>query len=157
MATYTYRSPDSSDKDAIRFLLGDTTEGEWLLSDQEITFSAAKWKPIWGTNEYVASILAENIAAKYSREAQISADGVSIGLGAVAQQFRDLALSLREQHSSLLVGGLPDVGGISPDEGLYVGVRPFTFGTRMHDFDEAGSQDYGGVTPLPYPVEEYPG
>lgn len=155
--TFTYTAPDANDKDAIRFLVGDTDVTDPQLQDEEISWALSIWQPVWGTLQYVASVLAENIAAKYTREANLSADGVSVGLGAVAQQYRDLAQSLREQHNSLLVGGFPDVGGVSPGEGLAWNVKPFTFGKGMDDNVEAGQQDFGGEVELFYPVEEFPG
>lgn len=156
MATYSYHGPSAdSDTDSIRFLLGDTGP-EWLLSDEEILYATEKWKPEYGTVEYVASTLAENIAAKYAREASLSADGVSVGLGQVAQQFRDLAVNLRQQHQSLLVGGFPDVGGITPGEDQLPGIAPFSFGTGIHDLPEAGQQDFGGATNIPA-IEDLPG
>lgn len=153
----TYSAPGESDKDTVRFLLQDTRDGEWLLSDEEITYSITQWKDRYGTLEYVAAQLAETIAARYAREASYSADGVSIGLGQVAQQFRDLALSLRETHKNLLSGGLPDVGGITPGEQHYPGTKNFAFGTGMHDDLEAGQQDWGSRDGAFLYPEEYPG
>lgn len=147
--THSYTSPDTDPKDVVRFLLQDTNPAEWLLTDEEITYAIRKWFPIWGTFEYTASVLAENLAARYAREATYSADGVSISLGAVAQQFRDLAAELRSQHKDLLVGGSPDAGGISPYEGLYPGVKNFNFGVGMHDDLDAGRQNYGSRQYVP--------
>lgn len=155
--TNTYVDPGASTKDEVRFLLGDTRAGEWILSDEEIAFAITKYGEIFGGHmEYVASFLADQIAARFGREASYSADGVSIGLGSVAQQFRDLAASLRAQYKDLLVGGFPDVGGISPYEGLTPEVKNFAFGTGMHDDIDAGPQDYGSNERI-YPPEEYPG
>lgn len=157
MPNFTYDAPDVNDKDAIRFLLQDTNSQEWLLADEEIYYTINKWYDVYGSLEWVAAILADNLAARYAREASYSADGVSINLAQVAQQFRDLAASLREQHKSLLVGGSPDVGGVSPYEGQPHDVAPFAFGTGMHDDRSAGRQDYGNQDfPVYYP-EENPG
>ena len=143
MPTYTYTDPGASKKDEVRFLLQDTRENEWLLSDEEISYAITKLTPTWNSPEGVASVLADTIAARYAREATISADGVNISLAGVAQQFRDLAVSLRSQHKSLLVGGAPDAGGVSPYEERDYFIRNFSFGTGMHDDYEAGPQDYG--------------
>lgn len=156
MAT-TYTSPDTDDKDYVRFLLGDTASGEWLLSDEEIQAMINKWKPLQGSLEYCASVLADNLAARYAREVSHSADGVSINLAQAAQQFRDLAVSLREQHRNALVGGTPDVGGVSPYEGQLPNVRQFAFGTGMHDDKSAGSQDFGSRDHPDYYPEDAPG
>jgi hypothetical protein len=140
---FTYDSPAASEKDAVRFLLGDTTDDGHLLEDEEIDWLISKWKPVHGTTEYVAATAAETIAAKFAREANYSADGVSISLAQLGQQFRELAAQLREQHKSLLVGGTPDVGGITPGEQPDPNILPLDFGTGMHDNPEAGRQAYG--------------
>ena len=156
MTTSYSGDPAASEKDAVRFLLGDTDMTEALVSDEEISYAIAKWALIIDSPEYVAANLADNIAARYAREASLAADGVNVNLGVVAQQFRELAASLRQQHKNLLVGGSPDVGGITPGEGLYPGINNFNFGTGMHDDLEAGPQDYGSRDPYFLP-ETYPG
>lgn len=154
--TATYDNPTASDKDAIRFLIGDTNPATALVSDEEINFMVSKWMPVQGTVEYVAAAVAEAIGAKYAREASFSADGVSVSLAQLGQQFRDLAANLRAQHKSLLVGGLPDAGGVSSDEQPDPEIASFNFGTGMHDDVEAGRQEYGSRGIL-YPAEYYPG
>ena len=143
MATYTYVGPSENNKDEVRFLLQDTREDEWLLSDEEIEYALERWGEEYKTNYYVAAVLADTLAARYAREASISADGVNIQLAGVAQQFRDLAASLRSQHKSLLVGAVPDAGGVSPYEERSPFIKNFSFGTGMHDDYSAGEQDYG--------------
>lgn len=141
--TFSYDAPGVTDKDTVRFLIQDTNASEALMTDEEITYLIGEWKDRYGSLEYVASVAANTLAARYAREASFSADGVSINLAQQAQQFRDLAASLREQAKNALVGGFLDVGGISPYEGLTDGVKQFSFGTGMHDDPEAGPQDYG--------------
>lgn len=160
---YTYTDPSASDKDAIRYLIQDTDPygaQEWLVTDEEIMWSYDTWYPIYNSLPYVAAMVADTIAARYAREASYNADGVSVSLGPVGDQYRALAASLREQHKSLLVGGFPDVGGLAPDEQLEPGVKPFSFGKGLHDHIEAGPQEYGGVYPPDqatrvYAVPEY--
>jgi len=161
--TYSYVAPGVSDKDTIRFLIQDTDSqgaGEWQVTDEEIQWAYDTWFPLYHTHEYVASTIADTIAARYAREASYSADGVSVSLGPVGDQYRMLAASLREQHRSLLVGGSPDVGGIAPDEQLEPGTKPFSFGKGIHDYVAAGPQEYGGVYPpdqsvVPVNVPDY--
>lgn len=148
--TYSYAAPGVSDKDTIRFLLQDTDPhdaGEWQVTDEEVDWAYETWYPLYNSHSYVAAILADTIAARYAREASYSADGVSISLGPVGEQYRMLAASLREQHKSSLVGGAPDVGGMAPDEQLEPGTKPFAFGKGIHDNLEAGPQEFGGVYP----------
>lgn len=143
--TTTYDNPAFSDKDEIRFLIQDTGPNEWYLQDEEITYAINKWSSLYNSPIYTAAVLADILASRYAGEASYSADGVSIGLGQLADQFRALAASLREQYKNSLVGGTPDVGGITPGEGLYPGIKPFNFGTGMHDHPEAGNQEFGGI------------
>lgn len=152
--TATYSSPEASDKDAVRFLIGDTNMDRPLVQNEEIDWLISKWKPVYNTVEYVAAVVADTIAARFAREANFSADGVSVSLANVANQFRELAASLRSQHKSLLAGGLPDVGGITPGEQTDPDIEPFDFGTGMHDNLEAGRQKYGN-RPYPEYVPEY--
>jgi hypothetical protein len=156
--TFSYsEDPSTSQKDEVRFLLGDTKDSGHFIEDAEIEWAIDKWGEIQGSMEYVASTLADNIAARFAQEASYSADGVSISLGPVGEQFRALAASLRQQHKSLLVGGSPDVGGISPYEQRDPDIKNFSFGTGMHDDLGAGSQDYGDQGAMYYPAETTPG
>lgn len=155
----SYRPPGTegaTEKDEIRFLLQDTRPEEWLLSDPEIQYALDKHLDVQGTVEYVAASLADTLAARYAREATIAADGMNISLAQVAQQFRDLAAALREQHKSLLVGG-PDAGGISPYEERSPFIKNFSFGTGMHDDYAAGNQDHGDRGQPYYLPEDMPG
>lgn len=157
--TFTYEPSElgSDPVDTVRFLLADTNTANHYLEDEEISWTISRWYPLYGTYEYVASVLADTIAARYAPEASYSADGVSVSLGPVGDQFRALAASLREQHKSLLVGGSPDVGGVSPYEERDPAIKNFNFGTGMHDDLAAGQQDYGDRGPGWYPVEDFPG
>jgi hypothetical protein len=148
--TYSYDVPGASEKDTVRFLLQDTDPykaGEWQLTDEEIQYAYDTWFPLYNSEEYVAAVLADTIAARYAREASYSADGVSVSLGPVGDQYRALAASLRTQYSAKLAGTTVDVGGMAPDEPLLPGTKPFSFGKGIHDDPEAGAQEYGGVYP----------
>ncbi len=142
--TWTYSGdPSSSDKDEVRFLVGDTDTSDQLVSDEEINYALAVWLDLYGTKYWVAAVVAENIAGKFTRETSYSADGVSVNLSELQNKFVERARQLRAAHHSLLIGGIPDVGGISPYEQLDFMTKPLDFGTGMHDNYEAGSQAYG--------------
>jgi hypothetical protein len=148
--TYSYTTPDASIKDALRFLIQDTDPfdaNEWQVTDEEIQYSYDTWFPLYDSLHYVAATIAETIAARYAREASYSADGVSISLGPVGDQYRVLAASLREQDRATKVGTLVDAGGISPNEPMEPNTKPFSFGKGIHDFVEAGPQEFGGIYP----------
>lgn len=161
--TYSYAGPGVSEVDTLRFLIQDTDPhgaGEWLVTNEEIDWANDTWYPIYHSYEYVASVLADTIAARYAREANYSADGVSISLGQVGDQYRALAAQLREQHRQLNIGGMPDAGGVEPNEQLQPDTKPFAFGKGIHDYIEAGPQEFGGIYPpdqtvYPVGVPEY--
>jgi hypothetical protein len=157
--TWTYSGdPTTTSKDEVRFLVGDTDTEDPLVSDEEIQYTISTWYPVYGTYFYVASVVAESIAGKLARETSYSADGVSIDLGSLQQKFSERAAQLRQAHHSLLVGGTPDVGGISPYEQLDYLTKPLDFGTGMHDNPEAGQQAYGEYGDRPYyDPHNYPG
>lgn len=148
---------DAAKLAGVRFLVGDTDAEDHLVEDEEIQYVISTWYAKEGTLEWVASVVADTIANRYAREVSYSADGVSIGLGPVAEQFRALAAALRQQHRNLLVGGGPDVGGVTPGEETDPRLAPFSFGTQMHDNVEAGPQDFGGRGYKYYSPEEHPG
>jgi hypothetical protein len=156
MPSYTYDGAGTTDKDTIRFLIQDTDPygaGEWQVSDEDIQWAYDTWFPLYHSEDYVAAAVADTIAARYAREASYSADGVSVSLGPVGDQYRMLAASLREQYKAKLVGAIPDAGGIAPNEPLLPDTKPFSFGKGMHDNLEAGAQEMGGVYPPDIPVE----
>ena len=156
MPSYTYDGAGTTDKDTVRFLLQDIdpyNAQEWLVSDEDIQWAYDTWFPLYNSLEYVAASVADTIAARYAREASYSADGVSVSLGPVGDQYRQLAASLRQQYQAQLVGTVPDAGGMSPNEPLLPDTKPFAFGKGLHDNTEAGNQEYGGI----YPPDAYPG
>lgn len=150
-------NPADSPVDEIRFLIGDTDTLDQLLQNEEIQFLYDTWFTIYGTVFYVAAICCETIAASYAREASHSADGVSVDLGQIQDKFTKQAETLREQHASLLIGGVPDVGGVTAGEQPDPTIQPLIFGTGMHDDLAAGRQDYGSRNIPEYFPEQYPG
>lgn len=150
--TFTYSASDlgTNAVHEVRFLLSDTVEDGRHLEDEEIQYALTKWRDLKGSVEYVAAVLADAIAARYAGEASYNADGVSVSLGPVGDQYRALAIALRSQHKSLLEGGTPDVGGITPFQQRDPSIKNFAFGTGMHDDISAGPQDYGDVDDVYY-------
>lgn len=148
--TYSYTVPGATEKDTLRFLIQDTDPfdaEEWQVTDEEIQYSYDTWFPLYHSMYYVAAAICETIAARYAREASYSADGVSISLGPVGDQYRALAASLREQDKATKIGATVDAGGINPNEPLEPNTKPFSFGKGIHDFVEAGQQEFGGIYP----------
>jgi len=144
--TFTYTaSPDDEDIDAVRLLVGDVDPTEPQLQDEEIQFLIDTWS-YKGSNYYVASMAAETIASRYTREINLSADSQSLQTGELQQKYLTLAERLRMLHDQLFAGGIVDAGGITAGEQPDPTVKPLSFGLGMHDDPEAGQQNFGGLT-----------
>lgn len=136
--------PASSDLDEVRFLIADTDEADALFQDAEIKYAIAKWTPLYGSNLYTAAVLLDTAAAQYAQQASYSADGVSVTMGAVGDQLRAMAASLRAQYEAQAAAGVAiEAGGMNVGEGKIPGTRDFMFGIGMDDDPEAGRQDWG--------------
>ncbi len=107
--TWTYSGdPSSSDRDMVRFLIGDTDTTDQLATDAEIS-----WAVGISSNNYEASAeIARGLAAKYSRFTAASIDGISMNYGDRVKQFTDLAVRL-EKEGKAVINALPYAGGIS--------------------------------------------
>lgn len=147
---FTYTSPQTSDKDEVRFYLQDTDAGFPLLQDEEIQWLIDEWMPKYDSLIYVASVCAAVIANKFVGLVAVSADGVSVQTGDLAQRYRDMAEELRDQYKAAQIGADINIDnllvGHSPDPSI----RPLRFGVGLHDNPEAGQQDYGGQTADPF-------
>ena len=148
--TYDVTTIASNPIHEVRFMLRDTVDEGHYLEDEEIQYTLTAWMPIYDSTTYVASVLAENIAAAYAAEAHYSADGVSVSLGPVGEQFRRLATSLRQQYQAQRIGGVPIAGGMEKGDRRDESTKNFAFGTGMHDYIDAGPQDYGDVDEIRY-------
>lgn len=101
--TYEYSGdPSTSSKDAVRFLLHDTTwtaTTEPLLQDEEI-----EWLLTQNTNVYLAAANgAETISAQFRKSAtqSKSVGGLSISYSNRSDEYASLAALLRQQAGSL--------------------------------------------------------
>jgi hypothetical protein len=137
--------PSESPLDAARFWCQDTDPSFWILPDEEyeylIDFISANTTddPLW-----IASVCCTIIASKFTREVSVSADGVSVDVGALQQKYLTLAASLRDQYDEthgdlVLPSNSYPYGSYVPD----TSVPPLIFGIGMSDNFEAGLQDYG--------------
>lgn len=96
---WTYgHDPAESDRDHVRFLVGDTDESDPLLDDREVDWALTSE----GTVEGAAVACARGLAAQFSRKA------TSVTVGRTkrqfenrAQQFRDLADEIESGSSTL--------------------------------------------------------
>jgi len=136
--------PTDSDLDEIRFLVQDTDTADQLITDEEISYIIDKWVDVYGSNFMAAAMVAEAIAAKFTREVAYSADGVSVAVEQLQQKYDNLAMSLRDQYRQFDIGAGPVVEGILYSDTLDPGIKPTMFGIGMNDNVRAGKQEYGG-------------
>jgi hypothetical protein len=152
---FTYSGdPSSTDKDEVRFHLQDTDAGFPLLLDEEIEWLIDEWKPKYDSLLYVASVGAATISRRFAGMVSVSADGVNVQTGDLAERYRALAVELREQHTASMVGGEVDISNIMIGSGPEPGVKPLRFGVGLHDNPEAGLQDYGTWSYDPFRAAE---
>lgn len=144
--TWTYSGdPGDSAKDEVRFYVQDTDEEFQLISDEEIEYLLDRWTSIYGSVIYTASVAAEMIAAKFTGETSISADGVSVDITRLSERYQQLAGRLRTLYQEHGIGGQIDVSnllwGFEPDPTI----KALMFGIGLHDNLEAGQQEFGGI------------
>jgi hypothetical protein len=104
-------NPESSAKDEVRFLVGDTNSKQPLLQDEEITYLLNKY------NNYPlnASVRAcEMIIAKFSRMADETVGSVSKSFSQMATAYFKTMEMLRTRIG--LEGARPYAGGISKSD-----------------------------------------
>jgi hypothetical protein len=143
--------PADSDLDAIRFFCQDTDSADPLISDEEIEYLYNLWTPVYGNNLMVASMVAEAIAAKFTREVSYSADGVNVGVEQLQQKYNDLASSLRDQYKQYDIGAGVMLQGVLYSDQIDPLIKPTVFSIGMNDNKRAGQQEYGGVYPVEIP------
>jgi hypothetical protein len=112
--SWTYsEDPNTSPKDYVRFLIGDTDREEPLISDQEI---------IVFLNNYNQGVImsaircCETIAAKFSRRVNESVGQVKMDFSQAAKAYREMALDLRRRGA--IEDMKPYAGGISISDKL---------------------------------------
>ena len=133
--TWSYSGdPSASEKDAVRFLIGDTDTDDQLLSDEEITYVITE---SGGSKYQAAHDAAYAIASKFSRMAQSKSVGdMSISYADRAQAFFMLANELLELGARREV----PTWWASPDNMIRASQKtiPPTNGTEFY----TGQQDY---------------
>jgi hypothetical protein len=139
--------PADGGVDEIRFLVQDTDVNDQLITDEEIEYLIGRWNPVYGSALMTAAMVAEAIAAKFTREVSYSADGVSVGVQELQSKFDALAISLRDQYRQFDIGSGPDVGGVMWSDAPDPRIKPTMWSIGMHDNLRAGQQELD----QPYP------
>lgn len=137
-------NPASSDRDQVRYLVGDTDPAVRMLSDAEVDFEIATWMPRLDNLIGVAAVIADRIATKLAGIPSISADGVSVNLAELRENFIAAASRLRAEYARAQDGGEIDLENLMVGAHLDASIEPLNFGIGMHDNPQAGQQAYGG-------------
>jgi len=104
--TYT-GDPQDSEKDAVRFLIGDTNKDDQLLKDAEIEYLLQRHN---GNVNLAAGKAARGLAAMFTRDADKSVGDLRISSSQRASQYEDLAKRLEREA---YIRATPFAGGIS--------------------------------------------
>lgn len=89
---WTYDDSLATEKDQVRFLIGDTDENEQLASDGEIAWALTN-NPVYAA----AAIIAESIAAVFARKADFTSGDESVKCSQVAENYAKKAAELRKR------------------------------------------------------------
>lgn len=99
---WTYSGdPSKTDKDAVRFLTGDTKKEDQLVLDEEIEWVLS----IQPEKNLAAAAVADMIAARFSREADKKIGSLRVQASQRADQYRQLADRLRAGGAGCLPFG----------------------------------------------------
>ena len=140
-------NPASSEKDTVRFYVQDTDSSMQMMQDEEIAFLLSEWSSAYNSPLLVAAVCAEVLAARFAREIDVSADGVSVSASQLMQRYNDLASSLRDQYKAQNQGQGPDISNILADFNYDFSIKPLNFGVGFMDNYTGGQQEYGGYHP----------
>lgn len=98
--------PSASNKDAVRWLVGDTDPARKLVSDEEVAYALGDVSNVHAA----AALVADAIAAQFSRDSDRQVGDLKISASQKSKQYRQTARMLRRK-ASLAVS--PFVGGTS--------------------------------------------
>jgi len=91
--TWSYNSSLTTDKDKVRFYIGDIDQTGQLLQDEEISFLLAEVSNVL----LAAAHAAKAVAAKFSRQADKAVGDLRISLSQKAQAYMSLAADLEKR------------------------------------------------------------
>lgn len=146
--TWTYSGlPGTSELDETRFYIQDTDESFQLLQDEELNFLLTTYMPTYGHPFAIAAMACEILAARFARDVDTSADGVSVSMGQLQQRYNDLAQSLRDQFKEVGSGSLAETLDAMFADISEFEIEPLVFGVGFMDNYKAGQQDFGYYSP----------
>jgi hypothetical protein len=141
--TWNYIPPGrtgATDRDTVRYLVGDTNTDEQLVLDEEIDYALVKFPDV----QFAAALVLRALAAKSIRDVNMSVGGVSVSCNQKAEGYKAMAAIYDPSGvttSAVLV--LPVFGGLSLAEKATLSedddaVQPF--------FSRTGDDIPGGPT-----------
>ena len=94
---FNYQLPISTNRDRVRFLIGDTSSARPLLDDAEVVHALS----LASDNILRAAAYAcDSIAAKLTRESGISVQGINVTRSTSAEGYKKLATEYRARSKS---------------------------------------------------------
>jgi len=102
--TWTYTDPSSSDRDAVRFSIGDTDFDDQQLSNEELDFCLSEG----GSVKSGALLACEALVAKYSRLVSQSTGAISVSYEQRVAHYQQLLSTLKGKMAAV-----PWAGGTS--------------------------------------------
>jgi hypothetical protein len=116
--TYRPENLSTSEKDAVRFLIGDTTTGSMVLDDDEILYllsvEANVWMAAASAADAVVGVINGGSTTGAVVRKRVGQTDISYANGKTAAEYADLAARLRKRSGHQL----PFAGGISASDKL---------------------------------------
>lgn len=106
--SYASTSLSSSQKDQIRLMIGDTSQNDQLMYDEEITFMLSLRPSIYGA----AAECCRTIASKFARQVDTVTGELRTLYSARARNY-EMRATQYDRMASVAGGALPYAGGIS--------------------------------------------
>jgi len=136
-ATYNSTTVGSSGLSTVRFLIGDTSTGTALLTDEEINAVLTNYS---SNHSLAAAWCCDSIAATYSRQADTENEGLAVKASQRAAAYTKRAEILRRQAgygARLFVGGRSEATKDTRAQDTDY-VQPF-FKRGMDDYPQSSS------------------
>jgi len=106
--TWLYQDTMARDIDKVRFYVGDTDSSDQLLTDEEITFALDE---AGGGIRTAASICADQLAARYSRLADLTEGQLSIKYSQRVKQYQTISQNVGNASRTSFLA-MPTAGAV---------------------------------------------
>ncbi len=136
-------NPQDSERDEVRFLMGDTNTADQLVSDQEVAYAITKQSNL----RLAAAILLRHLSAVYSRMVTNRVGDVSSNCSDMAKQFKAKADELDPNNMAQSGVVIPVFGGVSVEDKQVI----------LDDEDTVPASFYKGEDDIPGGPSEFGG